>query len=183
MTDPPAAPAARSARAAPGGPRAARARGVGVAGAALFVLFALGLLPVEAVYVAEGSMAPTLRPGDRVLLVHTPFAGADRDALVALVDPQGDGLIVKRVLAVGGDRIAIEDGVVVRNGRPVVEPYADRTRIDGVYLAPRTVPRDAVWVLGDSRGDSVDSRHFGPVPASSVVGRVAVRLWPHPGGL
>jgi signal peptidase I len=148
----------------------------------LAVAFAAGVLPVGPVVVESGSMAPTLRDGDHVLLDHGS-SDVRRGDVVALDDPAGSGLLVKRVVAVGGDRVAIEDGVLVVGGRPVAEPGIDRSRIDGVYVGPLTVPAGRIWVLGDDRGDSVDSRQFGPVPLDSVQGRVVGRVWPDPGPL
>lgn len=164
-----------------GGPRRVRsalATGLGL----LAVAFAAGLLPVESVLVESGSMAPTLRDGDHVLLAHGS-SDVQRGDVVALDDPAGPGLLVKRVVAVSGDRVAIADGVLEVGGRPVAEPGIDRSRIDGVYVGPLTVPADRIWVLGDDRGDSVDSRQFGPVPLDSVRGRVVGRVWPDPGPL
>ncbi|GAA1240986.1 signal peptidase I [Pseudonocardia aurantiaca] len=165
-----------------GGGRITPFRVVAVVAVVLAGLLVTGLLPVELVRVSSVSMAPTLHAGDRVLLVHDT-GGLRRGDLVALSDPDGSGLLVKRVLALGGDRFAIEDGVVVVNGAAVVEPYADQSRIDGVYAGPLPVPRGSVYVLGDNRGESVDSLTFGPAPEDSVVGRVTFRLWPSPGRL
>ena len=96
-------------------------------------------------------------------------------------DPLGDGLIVKRVVAVGGDSIGFEDGVLVRNGRPVSEHYTSDF-LDGVYYGPDVVPPGELYLLGDNRFDSIDSRNFGTVPVDTVVGRVVGRLLPLPGG-
>lgn len=142
--------------------------------------FVAGVLPVEAVAVRSASMEPTLHDGDRLLLRH----GHDdlrRGEIVALSDPQGAGLLVKRVVAVGGDSLAIEDGVLVVAGSRADEPWADPRDLDGVYLGPLAVPVGQVFVLGDHRGGSVDSRTFGAVPDASVAGRIVARLWPAPG--
>ena len=58
------------------------------------------------------------------------------------------------------------------------EPALDLAGVDGVYFGPAAVPDDTVFVLGDNRGESVDSRSYGPVPLADIVGRVVVRLWP-----
>ncbi len=145
----------------------------------LAVAFVGGFLPVEIVSVRSDSMAPTLRDGDRVLIVHG--AAAPRGEIVVLDDPVGAGFIVKRVAAVGGDLVAIEDGVLVVDGRPVAEPWADLRHVDGMYLGPLAVPAGHLYVLGDDRGSSIDSRDFGPVPAAAVIGRAVTRIWPRPG--
>jgi signal peptidase I len=69
------------------------------------------------------------------------------------------------------------------NRAVVAEPAIDTSRIDGAYFEPVTVPPGTVFVLGDNRADSIDSRNFGPVSTQSVLGRVALRLLPKPGAL
>ena len=165
-----------------GGRRITPLRGLAAMVVVLVGLLVTGMLPAEVVRVDAESMAPTLHAGDRVLLVHGAD-GLERGDLVAFTDPEGSGLLVKRVVALGGDRFEIEDGVLMVNGTPVVEPYADQSRLDGVFGGPLTVPQRRVYVLGDNRGDSVDSLVFGPVPLESVIGPVTFRLWPIPGRL
>ena len=147
--------------------------------AALLVALLAGLLPVQVVRVEAASMEPTLREGERVLLVHGPGAPRRGD-LVVLDDPTGGGgLIVKRVVALAGDRVEFDDGRLVLDGAVVDEPYADLRHVDGVFAGPfAPVPPGHVYVLGDNRGDSVDSRTFGPVPATLVAGRITARVWP-----
>lgn len=154
---------------------------LGLAAGVLVVLFLAGLLPWGIVRVGQDSMSPALDDGDQVLVEHTS-AGLRRGDIVVLTAPDGSGSLLKRVVAVGGDRVGIDDATLVVNGAAVDEPDVDRTRIDGEYFGPVLVPPGSVWVLGDNRGDSVDSRSFGPVLVDSVVGRVTVRLWPSPRG-
>ena len=157
-------------------------RGAGCLVVALAVLLVSGVLPVQAIRVPSDSMAPTISAGDHLLL-------DKRDAgrhpgigdIVVVHDPVGDGLIVKRVVAVGGDSIGFEDGVLVRNGQPVSEHYTSDF-LDGVYYGPDVVPPGELYLLGDNRFDSIDSRNFGTVPVDTVVGRVVGRLLPLPGG-
>lgn len=151
----------------------------GAAAAAVVVLFLAGLLPYGIARVGMDSMSPTFHDGDRVLVEHTSV-DLRRADLVVVTAPDGSGAVLKRVAAVGGDRVGIEDGVLMVNGTAVVEPWFDQTRIDGEYFGPVLVPPNSVWVLGDNRGESVDSRRFGPVPVDSVIGRVTLRLWPPP---
>ena len=175
----------------PDGPRAAPARSrlpvrlalrAGYAVVGLAVLLVSGLLPVEAVRIPSDSMTPTISAGDHLLLDKRHPGDVAVGDVVVVADPLGDGLVVKRVVAVGGDAIGFEDGVLVRNGVAVDEPYTDDF-LDGVYYGPDVVPAGSVYLLGDNRVDSVDSRQFGPVPVASVVGHVAGRLFPSPGAL
>jgi signal peptidase I len=137
-------------------------------------------------YVAEPfripseSMAPTLQAGDHVL-VDKGALGSDpveRGELAVMHEPGSDELVLKRIVAVGGDTVGIADGVLVVNGRRPVEPYADPSSIDAEYWGPERVPAGSVFVLGDNRANSVDSRDFGAVPVTSLVGRVVARIWP-----
>ena len=99
-------------------------------------------------------------------------------ASTVVVFRRDGGLLLKRAVALGADEVSIEDGVLLVNGVPVDEPYVDLSRVDGNYFGPRVVPAGSVFVLGDNRADSVDSRDFGPVPLTALVGRVRLRLWP-----
>jgi signal peptidase I len=95
----------------------------------------------------------------------------------------GAGLLVKRVVGVGGDRVGLEDGELVVNGATVAEPYVNHRLLDGVYFGPVTVPAGRLFVMGDNRTDSTDSRSFGPVGGDAVVGRVVGRIFPDPGAV
>ena len=95
-----------------------------------------------------------------------------------LREPGSGDLVLKRIVAVGGDVVGIEDGELVVNRRHPAEPYADPASIDSEYFGPVTVPAGAVFVLGDNRANSVDSRDFGVVPVTNLVGRVRARIWP-----
>jgi signal peptidase I len=163
-----------------GTPAGARRAGA-VTVAVLLSVLGLHLLPFEVVRVPTASMEPTLRAGDHVLLDRRA-APVERGRLAVLPDVDDpDGLMVKRVVAVGGDTVAFEDGFLVVNGTRPPEPYADGGRVSGVYFAPVTVPAGGVYLLGDNRGDSVDSRTFGPLPADRIVGRVTFLLFPRTG--
>jgi signal peptidase I len=166
----------------PGTPRKRRARlgGYGAAAIVLALLVAVRLFVAEPMRVPTGSMQPTLRPGDHVLLAK--LAGVERGDLVVFEQPAG-GLFLKRVVGVAGDEVGLEDGALVVNGRTVNEPYVNLKVLDGVYFGPVTVPPGRVFVMGDNRADSVDSRTFGPVPLDAVAGQVTFRLWPRPGRL
>jgi signal peptidase I len=88
---------------------------------------------------------------------------------------------IKRVVALGGDRIAIRGGHVIRNGRPVAEPFARPCAIGALgcdFPHAITVPRGSVFLMGDNRANSDDSRFWGPVPEAWVVGRAFAVYWP-----
>jgi signal peptidase I len=91
---------------------------------------------------------------------------------------------IKRVVGVEGDRIAIRRGHVIRNGRVQSEPFAASCEPGSGCDFPRavTVPRGDVYLMGDNRGNSDDSRYWGPVPGSWVIGEAFASYWP-PGRL
>lgn len=148
------------------------------------LLIVIALLLVRA-FVAEpfridsGSMLPTLRGGEHVLVDKRAYRDAlpQRGDLVVFHAPDSGDTTVKRAIGLPGDTVAIEDGVLVVNGRRQVEPYADPDAIDSVYFGPARVPPGTVFLLGDNRADSTDSRDFGAVARSELIGRVGLRLW------
>jgi signal peptidase I len=144
------------------------------------MLLAVKLLVAEPFRIPSGSMAPTLQAGDRVLVDKLAYRDGlpRRGHLVVFHEPRSGDVVLKRVVGVAGDMVGIEDGVLVVNGRRPVEPYADPEAQDSVYFGPVRVRRDSVFVLGDNRGDSRDSREFGPVASGDLIGRVVARIWP-----
>lgn len=144
------------------------------------VLLVGRIFVVEPLRLKSESMSPTLQPGDHVLVLkiggraHSPH----RHDIVVLTSPASHELLIKRVAAVAGDSVGLADGVLVVNGRQVREPYVNHRLVDGVYFGPVRVPTGDVFVLGDNRSASIDSRTFGPVPVGRIKGRVLARVWP-----
>jgi signal peptidase I len=94
------------------------------------------------------------------------------------VVPPSDRDFIKRVVGIPGDRITC-DGKLIRNGQTVTEPYlVEGTTTDGCNRKPTTVRPGELFVMGDNRGNSQDSRSFGVIQRSDVVGRAFVRIWP-----
>ena len=153
--------------------------------AAVVVAVAAVLLGVRS-YVAEplsipsASMSPTLRPGDHVVaskLAYRVGEPASGD-LAVFRAPDGHGLLLKRVVARGGETVEVRDGELWVAGRRRVEPWVDRGRVDGAWFGPIRVPEGHLFAMGDNRSDSRDSRHFGPIPHGDLVGRAEARVWP-----
>ncbi|MHB8896978.1 MAG: signal peptidase I [Candidatus Geothermincolia bacterium] len=142
----------------------------------LLVVFLL-LVFVGKPYIVHGlSMMATLHDGDRVFVV--PYRGnttPNRDDVVVLRDiADSPEMLIKRVVAIAGDRVTIENGYVVVN-----EKY--RHRSTNRYVAnsyTQMVPDNSVFVMGDNEAHSFDSRTFGTVPLSKVVGKALIIFWP-----
>jgi signal peptidase I len=128
--------------------------------------------------VSSTSMEPTLCPGDRVLVnLWDPDLGdLSRGDLVALRPGRSEVPVVKRVIGLPGDEVAIRDARLYVNDRLVDEPYVDHKAIDALFYGPVAVPAGRFLVLGDARAVSVDSRVYGPVPADRLIGTVALRV-------
>lgn len=147
---------------------------------ALLIALAIRHYVVE-VFVVDGhSMEPTLRDGERLLVnkfiyrFHPP----ERGDIVVFRYPYGPGRrdFIKRVIAVAGDRIEARGDVVYVNGQPLDEPYL-RFRHTGTFKA-RVVPPGTIWVMGDNRDNSEDSRAFGEISLQYVKGKAFLRFWP-----
>ena len=127
---------------------------------------------VEPVTVSSDSMAPTIQTG-AVVLLYKPAAAAGwirNGVVVAFASPVDGRTAIKRVVAVEGQRVAIRDSELFVDDVAVAEPFIDHSRIDGTYFGPETVPAGSVFVLGDNRGVSIDSRDFGAVPLTAIQG-------------
>jgi signal peptidase I len=170
-----AAPVAASARRKGRVPRPSRI----VVGIALVVaLVLIRAFVAEPFRIPSQSMEPTLAPGDQALVDKLSGHSPHRGDLVAFHAPRTDEVLLKRVVAVAGDTVGLEDGVLVVNGRRIREPFVDYPSIDSVYFGPVRVRAGTVFVMGDNRANSEDSRDFGAVPTDRIIGRAVARIWP-----
>jgi signal peptidase I len=151
---------------------------------AVVISVVLNLFVVQVTEVRQSSMETTLEQEDRVLVSKLDFHFAPpRPGDIVVFDPPIPGAtipFVKRVIAVGGDTIDLRDGDVFVNGR-VVEILQARGRTlpqAAKVTYPFTVPDGQVFVMGDNRTFSSDSRTFGPVPVGNIIGKVIIRFWP-----
>jgi signal peptidase I len=155
-----------------------------IIGGAFLVAFVVKTFLIQAFFIPSGSMLPTLHEDDRVLVNKLSYDLHDvhRGDLVVFERPEGDSVgqikdLIKRVVGLPGDRIEARDGHVYINGDLLEEPYLpDGTQTDN--LTSQTVPEDHVFVMGDNRGDSMDSRVFHAIDEDLIVGRAFVRVWP-----
>ena len=135
---------------------------------------------LEPMDVSSPSMEPTL-PVDSTVLVDkltVRWDPPDIGDVVVFTSPEDGTDTVKRVVAVGGQTVSLDDAVLHVDGVAVHEPQVDLSRIDGTWFGPVTVPDGTVFVLGDSRGVSIASRTYGAVPLDDIEGRV-VAVLPH----
>lgn len=149
---------------------------------------------VFALYVVDGdSMLPTLADG-QILMVNNfsyRFGGPQRGDVIVFTKEDipisrrgnwlvGGNTLVKRIIALPGDTVLIENGQVFVNGEPLPEDYVDYQVVD--TYGPLTVKEGELFVMGDNRRPqgSLDSRSFGPIPMSDVVGRAEFVVFPSP---
>jgi signal peptidase I len=182
------------------GERRRRRRHSATRNAVEWVLVLIGALVValvvktwlfQAFYIPSGSMEPTLRVGDRVLVnkISYDLEDVDRGDIVVFERPDDWGTgdiddLIKRVIGLPGERISVVDGVVTIDGEALAEPWlAAGTTTPSFFqesgcVPECTIPADSVFVLGDNRTNSDASNHFGALPFDRVVGRAFVRVWP-----
>ena len=137
---------------------------------------------VEARLVPTGSMLPTIQLQDRIIVDKFFFKRFDHirpgDIIVFRPPPSAHASedFIKRVIGLPGDKVEIRNHVTYVNGQPLTEPYLlDRPRND---FGPVTVPKDSLFVMGDNRNNSDDSRDWGFLPEENVTGRALFRYWP-----
>lgn len=132
------------------------------------------------IIVNQHSMQHTYDPGDRLIENKWIYrvSAPERGEVVILRDPSQDRRLIKRVVAVAGDVIDMKDGNLIINNQVQTEPYVwGKTEAKGMQL-PYTIPAGEVFVIGDNREISEDSRSFGSVPISLIEGKVVARVWP-----
>ena len=145
-------------------------------------------------YISGPSMETSLFQDDRVLVNKLSYRLHDvnrGDVIVFDRVTTSGGIVehddlIKRVIAVGGDSIQIKQCEVLVNGTPIEEPYLDlvvegedlNSRCRVVDMPSLTVPEDQLFVMGDNRAESFDSRSFGPIPDKLVIGRAFAVVWP-----
>ena len=138
-------------------------------------------------FIPSASMVPTLEPGDRLVVekisykLHPP---AYADIVVFAVPPQlqaegyqADQAFIKRAIGLPGDRISLKNGRVYRNDVALAEPY--------VTITPKpedinniTIPANEIFVMGDNRNNSNDSRYWGTLPMKNLIGKAVWRFFP-----
>ncbi|HVM05995.1 MAG TPA: signal peptidase I, partial [Acidimicrobiales bacterium] len=154
-----------------------------IVGAALVAALVIKTYLLQAFYIPSPSMEPTLNIQDRVLVNKLSYRLHDvnrGDVVVFERPPEDMGTIrdlIKRVIGLPGDTVEGRDGAVWINGNQLNEPYLPAGTVTSQF-GPKSIPEGSVWVMGDNRSNSSDSRVFGPVDEDRIIGRAFVRVWP-----
>ncbi|MFN2108380.1 MAG: signal peptidase I [Anaerolineae bacterium] len=146
---------------------------------ALVIAIAINLFLAQATQVLGQSMEPNLHTSQRLVVekVSYHFHGPRRGDIVVIDLPEaGPELLIKRVVGLPGDTISSQRGQVFINGEPLDEPYISSP--GGRDIPEQVVPPLHVFVMGDNRQFSNDSRNFGTVPIDNIVGRAWFSYWP-----
>ncbi len=179
---------------------------VSIVAVALGLALGIQAFLVKPFRIPSESMVPALEVGQRVLVdrVSTRFGEADRGDVMVFKPPQGadDGVcgrqraqgtvcasptkgksdtnFIKRVVAIEGDRLSVRRGRVYIDGVRQEEPFTRRDADCDICNLPReiTIPEDHVFMMGDNRGESDDSRRWGPVPEEWLIGKAFATYWP-----
>jgi signal peptidase I len=170
---------------------------VGIVVAAILIAVLLRTFVVATYSIPSGSMEPTLQIGDRIVVNKLSYDlhGVDRGNIVVFTTPPNEDCagppvadLVKRVIGLPGEIISLDDGNVYINGRLLPEPFLPPDVRNDNYPGPSTnayalhhpyrIPAGDVYVMGDNRPKSCDSRFWGPIRESTIVGKVDMRIWP-----
>jgi signal peptidase I len=147
---------------------------------ALLIALLINVFVGQATRVEGQSMEPNLHSEQRLVVekLSYRFHGPQRfDIVVLKVPSQGEELLIKRVVGLPGETVEIKDGGVYIDGELLEEPFTAESTQAG-RNGKVTVPPLHVYVLGDNRDRSNDSRSFGPVPIENVIGRAWLSYWP-----
>ncbi len=146
---------------------------------AILIALFINVYIAEAAEIEAGpSMQPNLFAGYRVMTekvsyyLHEP----QRGDIVVVERPENEGNLIKRVIGLPGETIAVRDGHTYIDGAPVDEPWV--VYFGGRDISPTRIPEDYIFIMGDNRPVSRDSRDIGPVPIDSIIGRAWFVYWP-----
>ncbi|MDH5616583.1 MAG: signal peptidase I [Acidimicrobiia bacterium] len=172
---------------------------------ALVVAVLIKTFLIQPFFIPSRSMVPTLLVDDRVMVskVNYRVGEPQRNDVVVFENPwrldepdenipervvravlEALGIrtsstddLIKRIIAVEGDTVEIRANQLILNGEPLDEPYLAEGSVMP-DMESRTIPSGHLWMMGDNRSESSDSRVFGPVPETDIIGEAFVRIWP-----
>ena len=146
---------------------------------AVVIALIINLFLAQATQVLGQSMEPNLHSTQRVVVekvTYRFFHGPRRGDIVVIALPEQSEMLIKRVVGLPGESIEVRSGRVYIDGKPLDEPWT--VNPGGGSYGPHTIPPLHVFVMGDNRGASNDSRNFGPVAIEHVVGHAWFSYWP-----
>jgi signal peptidase I len=156
--------------------------------AALVVAVVVRAFIFQTFFIPSTSMYPTLKPGDRIVVYKLDTHPVPGNIVVFKRPPKEDcggptvPDLVKRVIGLPGQTIEGRDGAVFVNGKKLAEPWLPKRTFNSnpftSTFGPVKIPKGDYFMMGDNRTDSCDSRDWGPLPQSYIVGRVVMRIWP-----
>lgn len=149
---------------------------------AFVVAFLIKTFLVQPFKIEQQSMVPTLYPNERVLVNKFIyyFQEPEQGDIITFKDfyaPEQSRVLIKRIIATEGDTIEISKGKVMVDGEQIKEPYLIPLKDSSNYRS-RRIPKDSVFVMGDNRPNSGDSRAFGPVHEKQILGKAFFIYWP-----
>ena len=164
---------------------------------AVVIAILLRTFVVATYSIPSGSMEPTLQVGDRIVVDKLSYDlhGIDRGNIIVFSTPPKENCagppvsdLVKRVIGLPGETISVSGGRVYINGKHLPEPWLPQSEKNATTPGPSSagyalhhpyqIPSGYVYVMGDNRTESCDSRYWGPITKSSIVGKVDLRIWP-----
>ncbi len=149
----------------------------------IVIAILLNKFVIQKVEVDGPSMNTTLKTGQHLIVEKVTYYFRDpkREEIVVFTPPgyEDDTLYIKRVIGVPGDKIQIIDGAIYLNGEKYDDKHWTEEILDpGIADEEITVGEDEYFVVGDNRNDSTDSREFGTIKKSSIMGKAVLRVWP-----
>jgi len=154
---------------------------------ALIVSLLVRTYVFQTFYIPSGSMEPTLQIGDRIVVskLSVEFGTIHRGDILVFKAPlavrsacgDNDADLVKRVIGLPGDHLTSKDNTIYVNGHVLKQPW---THVEPIFrhIGKVTVPANHYFMMGDNEPNSCDSRYWGSIPRSSIIGKAFVRIWP-----
>jgi signal peptidase I len=152
---------------------------------AVLVSFLMRTYAFQTFYIPSGSMEPTLKIGDRIIVnkLAVTWGTINIGDIVVFKAPPAENCgepvtdLVKRVIGVPGDSLRSQGNTIIVNNKPLDETWTHTEPLGGA-ITPITLKADQYFMMGDNHSDSCDSRMWGPVPRSDIIGKAFVRIWP-----